>query len=98
MSSDSSSRTLEVDLQNPQHAEIAERLLRALCREAGDGVAVAVSILMVTDALLAVLHAESPTPKRNVFAVRRMLRDLVANVRAHEECAEADDVRHAQVH
>lgn len=98
MSSDSSSRTLEVDLQNPQHAEIAERLLRALCREVGDGAAVAVAILMATSALQAILHCESPTPKRNVFAVRRMLRDLVANVRAHEGCADADDVRHAQVH
>lgn len=66
---------------------IGKKLMRQLWQQLDPGGATAVLYIALTEAMIGILHIESPMPEVNIAAMQELIDTLRANVKQHEDCA-----------
>ena len=80
-------KRITVNPNRPEIRALADEILVEYVEALGFENALAVSIVVIANLLIAVLHSPAPMPEQNVAEVRKFLDSLREQVMHHEECA-----------
>lgn len=76
-----------IDTANARQQRVGKKLMLQLFDQLGPGRATTVLYVALTEALIGILHIESPMPEVNIEAIHQLLATLSENTANHEDCA-----------